>query len=86
MQSTMASPVAAAPRAGFWYRWSRAVQRRPVAAGFFQQAHVGDGHAAVHGFAHVINREQGDLHGGEGFHLDAGLTHRFYSRCALHAV
>jgi hypothetical protein len=28
---------------------------------FFQQAHVGDGHAAVHGFAHVVDGEQGHL-------------------------
>jgi hypothetical protein len=33
---------------------------------FLQQAHVGDGHAAVHGFAHVVDGEQGHLHGGQG--------------------
>ena len=38
----------------------------------FHHAHVVDGHAAVHGLAHVVNGEQGHLHGGEGFHLDAG--------------
>jgi hypothetical protein len=38
---------------------------------FLQQRHVGDGHAAVHGFAHVVDGEQGDLHGGQGFHLHA---------------
>ena len=27
----------------------------------FQQAHVGDGHAAVHRFAHVVDGEHGDL-------------------------
>ena len=32
----------------------------------FQQLHVGDRHASVYGFAHVINGEQGDLHGGQG--------------------
>ena len=31
-----------------------------------------DGHAAVHGLAHVVDGEQGHLHGGEGFHLYAG--------------
>ena len=25
------------------------------------------------GFAHVVNGQRGDAHGGEGFHLDAGL-------------
>ena len=34
---------------------------------FFQQLHVGDRHAAVHGFAHIVDGEQGDLHGGQGF-------------------
>ncbi len=38
-----------------------------LAAVLFQKPHIGDGHAAVHGFAHVMNREQGDLDGGEGF-------------------
>ena len=33
----------------------------------FQQLQIGDGHAAVHGFAHVVNGEQGDLYGGQGF-------------------
>jgi len=33
----------------------------------FQQLHVGDRHAAVHGFAHIVDGEQGDLHGGQGF-------------------
>jgi len=33
----------------------------------FQQLDIGDRHAAVHGFAHVVDGEQGDLHGGQGF-------------------
>ncbi len=41
---------------------------------FFQQAHVGDGHAAVHGFAHVVDGEQGHLHGGQGFPCRAPKT------------
>ena len=32
----------------------------------FQQLHVGDRHAPVYGFAHVVNGEQGDLYGGQG--------------------
>ena len=43
-------------------------------------AHVVDGHAAVHGLAHVVDGEQGHLHGGEGFHLDAGGADGFH-RC-----
>ena len=39
-----------------------------------QQLDVVHRHAAIHRFAHVVNGEQGDLHGGEGFHLHAGLA------------
>jgi len=42
-----------------------------LTAMFFQQADIGDGHAAVHGFAHVVDGEQGHLHSGQGFHLHA---------------
>ena len=43
-----------------------------------QHPHVGHGHATVHGFAHVVDGEQGDLHGGQGFHFYAGLADGFY--------
>jgi hypothetical protein len=33
----------------------------------FQQMHIGHRHATVHGFAHIVNSQQGHLHGGEGF-------------------
>ncbi len=52
----------------------------------FQQRDAVHGHATVHRFAHVINREQGDLHGGEGLHLDAGLADGFCRRGADHRV
>ena len=45
----------------------------------FHHAHVVDGHAAVHGLAHVVDGEQGHLHGGEGFHLYAGGADGFHS-------
>ena len=51
-----------------------------------EQTHIGDGHASVDRFAHVVNRQQGDLNGGERFHLDAGLSYRFNRRGALDAV
>ena len=44
-------------------------------------AHIVDGHAAVHGLAHVVDGEQGHLHGGEGFHLYAGGADGFH-RCS----
>ena len=41
----------------------------------FKQGHTVDGHAPVHGFAHVIDGEQRHLHGGQSFHLHTGLAH-----------
>ena len=38
-----------------------------------EQAHIGDGHASVDRFAHVVNRQQGDLNGGERFHFHGEL-------------
>ncbi len=40
----------------------------------FQQRDAVDSHATVHGFAHVVNGEQGSGAGGEGFHFHAGLA------------
>ena len=45
-----------------------------LAAGFLEQANVRDGHRAVHGFRHVIDRQQRDRDGGQRLHLDAGLA------------
>ena len=48
----------------------RPLSRHPAAAlapVLFQQLHVRDDHAAVDRFAHVVDGEQGDLHGREGF-------------------
>ena len=33
-----------------------------LAAVLFQELHIGDRHAPVHGFAHVVDGEQGDLY------------------------
>jgi hypothetical protein len=38
-----------------------------LAARFFQQPHPLDHHAAVNGFAHVVNGQQGNLGGGDFF-------------------
>ena len=51
-----------------------------------QQLHIGDGHAPVDGFAHVINGQQGELDGGQGLHLDAGLADGFDGGVADDAV
>jgi hypothetical protein len=47
----------------------------------FQQRDAVHGHAAVHGFAHVVNGEQGDLDGREGFNKINRL--RISSGCSL---
>ena len=47
----------------------------------FHHAHIVDGHAPVPGLAHVVDGEQGHLHGGEGFHLYAGGADGFH-RCS----
>ena len=48
----------------------------------FQQLHIGDDHAAVHGFTHVVDGEQGHLHGGEGFNKINNLQHTEFNRLA----
>ncbi len=35
-------------------------------------------HPLIHCLAHVINRQQGNLHRGQGFHLHPGLPYRFH--------
>ena len=43
-------------------------------AGFLLQPHVLYHHGAVHGFEHIVYGKRGGGGGGEGFHLDAGLS------------
>ena len=47
----------------------------------FQQLHIGNGHAAVGSFAHVINGQQCHLYGGEGFQQNQQL--RTLQACSL---
>ena len=42
-------------------------------------------HAAVGRLAHVVDRQQADLHGGQRLHLDAGAAERLDLRGAAHA-
>ena len=44
----------------------------------FKQADVLHHHASIHGFAHVVDGEQGHLHSGERFHFHAGGANGFY--------
>ena len=53
---------------------------------FFQQLHIADDHAAVGGLAHVVDGQQGDLHGGQGFHFHAGGAHSLGAGGADHAL
>src|SRR6185437_12325579 len=47
-----------------------------LAAALFEQPDIADDHAAVDRLAHVVDRQQADLHGGERLHLDAGRPER----------
>jgi hypothetical protein len=49
----------------------------PTCRLLFEQADAVHRHALVDGLAHVVDGEQADLHGGEGFHLDAGAADGF---------
>ena len=40
-------------------------ERARLAAMLFKQLHIGDDHAPVDGFAHVVDGQQGDLDGGQ---------------------
>ena len=53
-----------------------------LAAALLEHAHVADHHAAVDRLAHVVDREQADLHGGQRLHLDAGAAERLDLRRA----
>ncbi len=55
-----------------------------LAAMLFQQRDAVDGHAPVHGFAHVVDGQQSDLHSGECLHLNAGLANGFGGGGANH--
>ena len=55
---------------------------RVIASGapavLFQHPHPVHYHPLIHRLAHVINRQQGDLHCGQCFHLHPGLSYRFH--------
>ena len=52
----------------------------------FEQLHIGDGHAPVDGFAHVVNGEQGDIHGGDFINKINNLAHINQFRLSLSCV
>ena len=66
---------------------ARRARRGPVpglAAALFEEANFGDHHAAVGRLAHVVDRQQADLHRGQRFHLDAGAADGLDLRGAAH--
>src|SRR5471032_2522285 len=66
--------------------WS--TPRHPIPrfpAVLLQHLHIGDRHPAIHCLAHVVNRQQSDLHGGQRFHLHACAPERFHAYFAKHA-
>ena len=56
-----------------------------LAALLLQQPHACDRHAAVHRLAHVVDRQQCDLHSRQRFHLHAGRPDCFSGRLAMDA-
>ncbi len=56
------------------------------AAAFLQQPYFPNDHAAVDRFTHVVDRQQCDLGGGQGFHFDAGLTVGFDRRLTTNPI
>src|SRR6185437_10090441 len=44
-----------------------------LAAALFDEPDALDAHAALHRFHHIVDRETGDRHRSQRFHLDAGL-------------
>ena len=62
----------------FYFNHLQRVHKTPTLAPvLFAQGNAVHGHASVDGFAHVINREEADLYGGECFHLYARGANRF---------
>ena len=57
-----------------------------LATGFFQQLHIINRHATVGGFAHVVDCQECDLHGGERLHFHTGLITGFGGGPAMDAV
>ena len=55
-----------------------------LAAALLEQADVGHHHASVGGLAHVVDRKQAHLHGGQRFHLDAGAADGLGLHLAVH--
>jgi hypothetical protein len=56
-----------------------------LAAVLFQHADIRHDHAAIGRLAHIVNRQQADLHRRQRFHLDPGLAHRLHLRAAINA-
>ena len=56
------------------------------ASGFFQEMDVTNSHPPVNRFAHVIDREECNLYGGECFHFYAGLIAGFGGGQAINDV
>jgi hypothetical protein len=57
-------------------RTVRPSSKRPrFAAGFLDEAQIGDGDGAIHRLHHVVDGEARHRRRGEGFHLHPGLVH-----------
>ncbi len=52
----------------------------------FLQLQRFDAHAAIHGLAHVVDGQQGNAGGRQGFHFHAGAAYGFRRGCAGYCV
>lgn len=57
-----------------------------LASVFLNHAHLSNCHRPINGFAHVVNREQGDLRSSKRFHFHASRTDSLNGRGALNAA
>lgn len=57
-----------------------------LAALFFDQTDAIDAHASINGLGHVVDSQQADRDGSQGFHFDPGAAEAFGGNLAMHRV
>ena len=60
-------------------------KRSAFAAALFNEPDLADGHLAIDGFAHVVNRQPGGRYRGHGFHLNTGFSADAHAGFDFHA-
>ena len=62
------------PHLSFMVRASIILEMAAFSTYFFDEMNVFQAHFFIDSLAHVVNREQGRRHAGQGLHFDAGLA------------